>query len=55
MSPCHAVATSGSGVPADRHLLAVDDGVVVTGVDHAWRAGPEACRLNIMTVGAPNV
>jgi hypothetical protein len=30
---------------------------VVTGVDHAWRAGAEGCRLNIMTIGAapPNV
>lgn len=33
------------------HLLTVGDSAVVTGVDHAWRAGREGCRLNIMTVG----
>ena len=33
------------------HLLTVGDSAVVTGVDHAWRAGPEGCRLNIMTIG----
>jgi quercetin dioxygenase-like cupin family protein len=34
------------------HPLEVGDSVVVTGVDHAWRAGPEGCRLSIMTIGA---
>ena len=33
------------------HLLAVGDSAVVTGVDHAWRAGPDGCRLNILTIG----
>jgi quercetin dioxygenase-like cupin family protein len=33
------------------HLLTVGDSAVVTGVDHAWRAGGEGCRLNIMTIG----
>jgi quercetin dioxygenase-like cupin family protein len=33
------------------HLLTVGDSAVVTGVDHAWHAGPEGCRLNIMTIG----
>jgi quercetin dioxygenase-like cupin family protein len=39
------------------HLLTVGDSVLVTGVDHGWRAGPEGCRLNVMTVGAspPNL
>jgi len=39
------------------YLLTVGDSAVVTGVDHAWRAGPEGCRLNIMTIGAsqPNL
>jgi quercetin dioxygenase-like cupin family protein len=39
------------------HLLTVGDSAVVTGVDHAWRAGPEGCRLNIMTIGVspPNL
>jgi quercetin dioxygenase-like cupin family protein len=35
------------------HPLAPGDSVVVTGVDHAWRAGPEGCRLSAMTIGAP--
>jgi quercetin dioxygenase-like cupin family protein len=33
------------------HLLTVGDSAVVTGVDHAWRAGPDGCRLNVMTIG----
>jgi quercetin dioxygenase-like cupin family protein len=33
------------------HVLTAGDSAVVTGVDHAWRAGPEGCRLNIMTIG----
>jgi quercetin dioxygenase-like cupin family protein len=39
------------------HLLTVGDSAVVTGVDHARRAGPEGCRLNIMTIGVspPNL
>ncbi|MDT5260516.1 MAG: hypothetical protein QOD10_5596 [Mycobacterium sp.] len=34
------------------HPLAPGDSVVVTGVDHGWRAGPEGCRLSVMTIGA---
>jgi quercetin dioxygenase-like cupin family protein len=34
------------------HPLAPGDSAVVTGVDHAWRAGPEGCRLSVMTIGA---
>ena len=34
------------------HPLEVGVSAVVTGVDHAWRAGPEGCRLSIMTIGA---
>ena len=39
------------------HPLAPGDSVVVTGVDHGWRAGPEGCRLSIVTIGAspPNM
>jgi quercetin dioxygenase-like cupin family protein len=33
------------------HPLAAGDSVVVTGVDHAWRAGPEGCRLSVMSIG----
>ncbi|MCV7092156.1 cupin domain-containing protein [Mycobacterium interjectum] len=34
------------------HPLAVGDSVVVTGVDHAWLAGPQGCRLSVLTIGA---
>lgn len=34
------------------HPLADGDSAVITGVDHAWRAGPDGCRLSIMTIGA---
>jgi quercetin dioxygenase-like cupin family protein len=34
-----------------RHPLAAGDSVVVTGVDHAWRAGPEGCRLSVISIG----
>ncbi|MGO9384346.1 MAG: cupin domain-containing protein [Mycobacterium sp.] len=34
------------------HPLAPGDSVVVTGVDHAWRAGPQGCRLSVLTIGA---
>ena len=33
------------------HPLAPGDSAVVTGVDHAWRAGPDGCRLSVMTIG----
>jgi quercetin dioxygenase-like cupin family protein len=33
------------------HPLEAGDAAVVTGVDHAWRTGPEGCRLSVMSVG----
>jgi quercetin dioxygenase-like cupin family protein len=33
------------------HPLVAGDSVVVTGVDHAWRAGPEGCRISIISLG----
>jgi hypothetical protein len=33
------------------HPLAVGDSVVVTGVDHGWRAGPQGCRLSVISIG----
>jgi quercetin dioxygenase-like cupin family protein len=33
------------------HPLTAGDSAVVTGVDHAWRAGPQGCRLNVLTIG----
>jgi quercetin dioxygenase-like cupin family protein len=33
------------------HPLVVGDSVVVTGVDHGWRAGPQGCRLSVISMG----
>jgi hypothetical protein len=27
--------------------------VVMTGVDHAWKAGPDGCRINAILIGTP--
>jgi quercetin dioxygenase-like cupin family protein len=35
------------------HHLEAGDGVVVNGVDHAWAAGPDGCRLSVMFLGTP--
>lgn len=34
------------------HHLCAGDSVVITGVDHAWRAGPEGCRISVISLGA---
>ena len=33
------------------HSLVPDDGIVIMGVDHAWRAGPEGCRYLVLVIG----
>ncbi|WP_156686893.1 cupin domain-containing protein [Mycobacterium sp. Marseille-P9652] len=33
------------------HTLTAGDSAVITGVDHGWRAGPNGCRLNVLTIG----
>jgi quercetin dioxygenase-like cupin family protein len=35
------------------HPMGVGDCVVVTGVDHAWRAGPDGCTLSVLSLGTP--
>jgi quercetin dioxygenase-like cupin family protein len=35
------------------HVLNTGDFVVMTGVDHAWRAGAEACVLSGISIGTP--
>jgi quercetin dioxygenase-like cupin family protein len=35
------------------HPLRAGDGVVVNGVDHAWTAGPDGCRLSVLFLGTP--
>jgi quercetin dioxygenase-like cupin family protein len=33
------------------HHLEEGDTVVMTGVDHAWKAGPDGCRINAILIG----
>lgn len=35
------------------HSLVPGDCVVVAGIDHAWRAGPEGCRVSCIFIGTP--
>jgi quercetin dioxygenase-like cupin family protein len=35
------------------HELEPGDVLVVNGVDHGWKAGPEGCRLSVLMVGTP--
>ena len=35
------------------HALEVGDCVVMTGVDHGWRAGPEGCVVSATAIGTP--
>lgn len=35
------------------HLLESGDCVIVTGVDHAWRAGPDGVVMNVTLIGTP--
>jgi quercetin dioxygenase-like cupin family protein len=35
------------------HVLRTGDGAVITGVDHAWAAGPDGARLSVIFVGSP--
>ena len=35
------------------HHLEPGDMVVMTGVDHAWKAGPRGCRLSAVLLGTP--
>jgi quercetin dioxygenase-like cupin family protein len=35
------------------HLLETGDGVIINGVDHAWKSGPDGCRLSVTFIGTP--
>jgi quercetin dioxygenase-like cupin family protein len=35
------------------HLLEKGDMVVMTGVDHSWKAGPNGCQLSAVLIGTP--
>ena len=40
------------GLDDGDHPLAAGDLVVVNGVDHTWKAGPEGCQLNVLQLGS---
>ena len=35
------------------HPVAAGDLIVMTGVQHGWRAGPDGCRLSVVTLPLP--
>ena len=35
------------------HEVSAGDHVVTTGVDHAWKAGPDGARLLVVSIGTP--
>jgi mannose-6-phosphate isomerase-like protein (cupin superfamily) len=35
------------------HEVGAGDCIVSPGVDHAWRAGPDGCRLVVFSIGTP--
>jgi mannose-6-phosphate isomerase-like protein (cupin superfamily) len=35
------------------HRLERKDCVVIAGVDHAWRSGPDGCTLSVLLLGTP--
>jgi quercetin dioxygenase-like cupin family protein len=35
------------------HLLEEGSCIVMSGVDHLWRAGPDGCVLSVLSVGTP--
>ena len=41
------------GLDDGRHLLEPGDCVVVTGVGHSWKAGPDGCVLSVTVIGTP--
>lgn len=41
------------GLDDGEHLLVPGDVLVVHGVDHSWAAGPEGCRLSVLSLGTP--
>ena len=52
---CHTVIAGSVDLILDdgAHRLAAGDCVMVTGVDHAWKAGPDGCTTSILLIGTP--
>ncbi len=44
---------AGAARPVKFTLLVAGDLVVLAGVDHAWRAGPDGARLSAVLIGTP--
>jgi quercetin dioxygenase-like cupin family protein len=36
------------------HILQAGDCVIINGIDHAWRAGPDGCTMAVLMLGAVN-
>jgi quercetin dioxygenase-like cupin family protein len=39
------------GLDDGDHRLDAGDCVVITGIDHAWRAGPDGCTMSVLMLG----
>jgi quercetin dioxygenase-like cupin family protein len=39
------------GLDDGDHVLETGDFVVVNGVDHSWKAGPDGCKLSVLSLG----
>jgi len=52
---CHTIIAGSIDLILDDgpHRLTTGDSVIVTGVDHAWRAGDEGCTSSILIIGTP--
>jgi hypothetical protein len=52
---CHTIVAGSIDLILDDgpHRLTIGDSAIVTGVDHAWQAGPEGCATSIVILGTP--
>jgi quercetin dioxygenase-like cupin family protein len=52
---CHTVIAGSVDLILDdgAHTLKAGDCVMVTGVDHAWKAGADGCTTSILLIGTP--
>jgi quercetin dioxygenase-like cupin family protein len=41
------------GLEDGEHQLEPGDVVIMNGVDHSWRAGPDGARLSVLMIGTP--
>jgi hypothetical protein len=52
---CHTIVAGSIDLILDDgpHRLVAGDCVIVMGVDHAWKAGPEGCTSSVLLIGTP--